>query len=84
MAKIWAQERTKEGDKVDCQRVMPLRGFWVLSRRWVVAWTFSWLGRTKRSGAEGALDKALGRVAETAGRLQGTRPWRPRGRHPGS
>jgi putative transposase len=48
VAKVWAQEWAKEDQKVDWQRLMPLRGFRVLPRRWVVERTFSWLGQNRR------------------------------------
>ena len=49
VAKVWAQEEwAKEDQKVDWQRLMPLRGFRVLPRRWVVERTFSWLGQNRR------------------------------------
>src|SRR5829696_7305015 len=48
VAKIWAEEWAKEGEKVDWQRLMQPRGFRVLSRRWVVERTFSWLSQNRR------------------------------------
>jgi len=48
VARKWAAEWAKEGQKVDWQRLMPLRGFVVLPRRWVVERTFSWLGQNRR------------------------------------
>jgi putative transposase len=48
VAKIWAEEWTKEGKKVDWQRLMPQRGFRVLPRRWVVERTFAWLSQNRR------------------------------------
>ena len=49
MARIWAEEWAKEGEKVGWQRLMPPRGFRVLPRRrWVVERTFSWLGQDRR------------------------------------
>ena len=48
VAQIWAQEWTKEGKKVDWQRLMPPRGYVALPRRWVVERTFSWLGQNRR------------------------------------
>jgi putative transposase len=48
VAKIWAEEWAKEGEKIDWHRLMPPRGFRVLPRRWVVERTFSWLGRNRR------------------------------------
>jgi putative transposase len=48
VAKIWAEEWAKEGEKVDWQRLMPPMGFRVLPRRWVVERTFSWLDQNRR------------------------------------
>ena len=48
VAKIWAEELAKEGEKVDWKRLMPPRGFRVSPRRWVVERTFSWLGQNRR------------------------------------
>ncbi len=48
VARTWAEEWAKEGEKVDWQRLMPPRGFVVLPRRWVVERTFSWLGQNRR------------------------------------
>jgi putative transposase len=44
----WAREWTKEGVKVDWQKLMPPQGFVVLPRRWVVERTFSWLSQNRR------------------------------------
>jgi putative transposase len=43
VARTWAAEWAKEGKDVDRQRLMPVRGFTVSPRRWVVERTFSWL-----------------------------------------
>jgi putative transposase len=48
VARTWAAEWAKEGQKVDWQRLMPPRGFVALPRRWVVERTFSWLGQNRR------------------------------------
>ena len=48
VARIWAEEWAKEGEKIDWQRLMPPRGFRVLPRRWVVERTFSWLSQNRR------------------------------------
>jgi putative transposase len=48
VARSWAQELAKEGQKVDWQKLMPPRGFQVLPRRWVVERTFSWLSQNRR------------------------------------
>src|ERR687893_1081694 len=43
IARIWAEEWAKEGREIDWQRLLPRRGFEVLSRRWVVERTCAWL-----------------------------------------
>jgi putative transposase len=48
VAKVWAQEWAKEGEKIDWQRLMPTRGFRVLPRRWVVERTFAWISHNRR------------------------------------
>jgi putative transposase len=48
VARTWAAEWTKEGKKVDWQKLMPPRSFVLLSRRWVVERTFSWLSQNRR------------------------------------
>jgi putative transposase len=48
VAKRWAEQWAKEGEKVDWQKLMPPRGFRVLPRRWVVERTFSWLCQNRR------------------------------------
>ena len=48
VAKMWAQEWAKEGEKVDWQRLMAPRGFRVLPRRWVVERTFAWISHNRR------------------------------------
>ncbi len=44
----WAREWAKEGVAVDWQKLMPAQGFVVLSRRWVVERTFSWIDQNRR------------------------------------
>ena len=44
----WAREWTKEGVKVDWEKLLPPEGFRVLPRRWVVERTFSWIDQTNR------------------------------------
>ena len=46
VARRWAEEWAKEGEKVDWQRLMPPKGFQVLPRRCVVERTFSWLSHS--------------------------------------
>jgi putative transposase len=48
VARIWAEEWSKEGWWIDWQRLLPRRGFEVLPRRWVVERTFSWLSQNRR------------------------------------
>jgi transposase len=48
VAKRWAEEWAKEGKKVNWQRLMPPKGFWVLPRRWVVERTFAWICHNRR------------------------------------
>jgi putative transposase len=48
VARIWAEEWSKEGRQIDWQRLLPRRGFEVLPRRWVVERTFSWLSQNRR------------------------------------
>jgi putative transposase len=48
VARSWAHEWAKEGQKVDWQKLMPPRGFVVLPKRWVVERTFSWLDQNRR------------------------------------
>jgi putative transposase len=44
----WAAELTKEGIKVDWQKLVPPQGFQVLPRRWVVERSFAWLCHNRR------------------------------------
>jgi len=44
----WAREWAKEGVAVDWQKLLPAQGFVVLSRRWVVERTFSWISQNRR------------------------------------
>jgi putative transposase len=48
IARVWAEEWSKEGWHIDWQRLLPRRGFEVLPRRWVVERTFAWLGQNRR------------------------------------
>jgi putative transposase len=48
VARIWAEEWSKEGWRIDWQKLLPRRGFEVLPRRWVVERTFSWLSQNRR------------------------------------
>ena len=44
----WAAEWTKEGKKVDWQKLLPPQGFQVLPRRWVVERSFAWICHNHR------------------------------------
>ncbi len=46
--KLWAQQWRKEGVEVDRQKMLLLRGFQVLPRRWVVGRALAWLNRYRR------------------------------------
>ena len=48
IARIWAEEWAKEGQKIDWQRLLPQRGFEILPRRWVAERTFAWLSHNRR------------------------------------
>jgi putative transposase len=48
VARIWAEEWSKEGKKIDWQRLLPRRGFEILPRRWVAERTFAWLSHNRR------------------------------------
>jgi putative transposase len=48
----WAREWTKEGAKLDWEKVMPPRGFVVLPRRWVVERTIAWIDQQRRMSLE--------------------------------
>ena len=58
--KLWAAEWAKEGEKVDWQRLMPPKGFYVLPRRWVVERTFSWIDHNR------SMSKDYERLTETS------------------
>jgi putative transposase len=46
--KLWAEEWSKEGVKVDWEKLLPPRGFQVLPKRWVVERTFPWIDQNRR------------------------------------
>ena len=52
VAKTWAQEWAQEGKEVDWQRLMPLRGFRVLPRRWVVERPLAWICHNRRMAGD--------------------------------
>jgi putative transposase len=60
VARIWAEEWSKEGWRIDWQKLLPRRGFEVLPRRWVVERTFSWLSQNRR------MSKDYERLTETS------------------
>jgi putative transposase len=45
---LWAEEWSKEGVRVDWEKLLPPRGFQVLPKRWVVERTFSWIDQNRR------------------------------------
>ena len=57
--KRWAAEWDKEGETVDWQKLLPPKGFHVLSRRGMVERTFSWISHNRR------MSKDYERLAET-------------------
>jgi putative transposase len=48
VARIWAEEWSKEGWQIDWQRLLPRRGCELLPRRWVVERTLAWLSQNRR------------------------------------
>ncbi len=56
----WAGQWLHEGVKVDWEKLLPLRGFQALPRRWVVERTFSWIGQNRR------MSKDYERLTETS------------------
>jgi transposase len=44
----WAREWATEGVKADWKKLMPLEGFLILPRRWVVERTSSWIDQQRR------------------------------------
>jgi putative transposase len=52
VARMWAEEWSKEGWEIDWQKLLPRRGFEVLPRRWVVERTFSWLSQNRRTSRD--------------------------------
>jgi putative transposase len=52
VARIWAEEWSKEDWQIEWQRLLPQRDFGVLPRRWVVGRTFSWLGQNGRTSKD--------------------------------
>jgi putative transposase len=47
IARIWAEEWSKEGREINWQKVLPRRGFKVLPQRWVVERTLAWLSQNR-------------------------------------
>jgi putative transposase len=60
VAKAWAAEWVKEGEKIDWQRLMPPRGYVALPRRWVVE-------RTLKSGSSDVLSANLAGIRSPDG-----------------
>jgi putative transposase len=52
VARIWAEEFSKEGWEIDWQKLDPRRGLEVLPRRWVVERIFSWLSQNRRTSRD--------------------------------
>jgi transposase len=46
--KSWAKQWSREGVKLDWEKLMPPNGFQVLPKRWVVERTFSWTDQKRR------------------------------------
>ena len=46
--KVWASEWAKEGGQIEREKLLPPKGFEVLSRWWLVDCTFAWLCRNRR------------------------------------
>jgi putative transposase len=46
--KSWAKQWSREGVKLDWEKLMPPNGFQVLPKRWVVERTFSWTDQNRR------------------------------------
>ena len=60
VARIWAEEWSKEGWQIGWQKLLPRPGFEVLARRWVVKRTFSWVSQNRR------MSKDYERLCETS------------------
>ncbi len=60
VARIWAEEWSKEGWQIGWQKLLPRRGFEVLATRCVVKRTFSWLSQNRR------MSKDYERLGETS------------------
>jgi putative transposase len=81
IARIWAEEWAKEGEKIDWQRLLPRRGFEVLPRRWVVERTFAWICHNRRMSKDYerlcATSEAFVYVAMTRLMVRRLAPWVP-------
>jgi putative transposase len=60
VSKSWSEQWTKEGVKVDWEKLLPPKGIQVLPRRWVVERTFSWIDQNRR------MSKDYERLTETS------------------
>ena len=58
--RAWAEERAKEGVKIDGQKLLPPKGFQVLPKRWIVERTFPWIDQN------GRMSKDYERLTETS------------------
>ena len=63
----WAEQWSKEGVRVDWQRLLPPKGFQVLPRRWVVGRTFSWIDQNGRMSKDYEKSCASGEAFVYAG-----------------
>jgi putative transposase len=65
--RAWAREWTKEGVKIDWEKLLAPKGFRVLAKRWVVVErTFSWIDQNRR------MSKDYERLTETPLRRSST------------
>ena len=44
----WGEEWTKEGVRVEWQKLLPPQGFQILPRRWVLERSFAWICHNRR------------------------------------
>jgi putative transposase len=58
--KSWAEQWRQAGVEMDWEKLLPLKGFQVLPRRWVVERTFSWIDYNRR------MSKDYERLTETS------------------
>jgi putative transposase len=58
--KLWTEQWTKEGVRVNWEELLPPKGFQVLPKRWVVERTFCWIDQNRR------MSKDYQRLTETS------------------